>query len=117
MIARMFGTSHVGGVGRRSDLIPAFARGRVCAEPSCDTLLSIYNPSPHCALHAQKDHAVPRRAASRQPLEERVCRSCGSLFAANNPRRRYCSDACRMKAWTQHRQKASKSATNWVPAS
>jgi len=28
-----------------------FARGRVCAEPECDTRLSVYNESDHCALH------------------------------------------------------------------
>jgi hypothetical protein len=103
----MIGTSHLGGAGRRSDLLPAFARGRVCAEPSCDTHLSIYNPSPFCALHAVKVNAVPLRAASRRPLEERVCGSCGGLFASSNPKRRYCSDACRMKAWAQRRQQAS----------
>ena len=107
MIARMFGTSHLGGVGRRSDLIPAFARGRVCAEPSCDTHLSIYNPSPFCALRTVKVNAVPLRAASRRPLEERVCGICGGLFATNNPRRLYCGDPCHLKAWTRRRQQAS----------
>ncbi len=28
-----------------------FARGRVCAEPECNTRLSVYNESDHCALH------------------------------------------------------------------
>jgi len=28
-----------------------FARGRVCAEPECNTRLSVYNESEHCALH------------------------------------------------------------------
>jgi hypothetical protein len=98
---------HLGGVGRRSDLLPAYERGRVCAELGCDTHLSIYNPSPYCALHAVRGVAGTRRAASLRPLEERVCASCGGRFATNNPKRRYCSDACRMKAWAQRRRKAT----------
>jgi hypothetical protein len=102
--ALLIGRSHVGAVTRREDLIPAYARGRVCAEPGCETHLSIYNPSPFCALHAVKGDAATRRAASRSPLEERVCGNCGGLFTTNNPRRRYCSDACRMKAWARRRE-------------
>jgi hypothetical protein len=104
----MIRTSDLGGVGRRTDLIPAFARGRVCDEPGCDTRLSIYNPSPICALHEVKVNGVPLRAASRQPLEERACGSCGSLFATSNPRRRCCGDLCRLKAWTQRGRPAAE---------
>ena len=103
----MIRTSDLGGVGRRSDLIPAFARGRVCDVPGCDTRLSIYNPSPFCALHAVNGVVVPRQAASLRPLEEHVCGRCDNLFGTHNPRRVYCSDACRMKAWMQRRQKAT----------
>ena len=28
-----------------------FAPGRVCAEPGCDTRLSIYNEGTHCSKH------------------------------------------------------------------
>jgi hypothetical protein len=28
-----------------------FGAGRVCAEPGCETRLSIYNDGRHCALH------------------------------------------------------------------
>ena len=100
-------TTDLGGVGRSSDLIPVHAHGRVCGKPGCDTRLSIYNPLPFCALHAVQVNAAPRRAASRSPLEERACGSCGGLFATSNPRRRYCSDACRMKAWTQRSRPAA----------
>ena len=103
----MIRTSDLGGVGRRSDLLPAYERGRVCDEPGCDTRLSIYNPSPFCALHTVKASAALRRAASRSPLEERACGSCGSLFATSNPRRRYCGDPCRLKAWTQRGRPAA----------
>jgi hypothetical protein len=119
----MIRTSDLGGVGRRSDQLPAFARGRVCGEPGCDTRLSIYNPAPFCALHAANVNAAPRRAASRSPLEERACGGCGSVFATSNPRRRYCSDACRAKAWTQRGRPAAdalqqgmgSTASTWVP--
>jgi len=30
---------------------PRFAQGRVCAEPDCETRLSIYNESEYCSLH------------------------------------------------------------------
>jgi len=40
--------------------------GRVCAEEDCATLLSIYNPSDHCGLHA--DTPVRRRSRRRTPV-------------------------------------------------
>ncbi|HTZ09064.1 MAG TPA: hypothetical protein VMB72_08320 [Acidimicrobiales bacterium] len=36
------------GYGRPSR---TFARGRVCAEPGCETKLSIYNDDEYCSLH------------------------------------------------------------------
>lgn len=44
-----------GGTERRSR---AFAEGRVCAEPDCDTKLSIYNGGRYCFEH--EPMAVPR---------------------------------------------------------
>lgn len=41
--------------GRRSRRFP---QGRVCAHPGCSTVLSVYNPRPHCFMHA--DIPVPR---------------------------------------------------------
>ena len=49
--------SRVGGafrspsVGKISDRIPAYGRGRVCEASGCDTLLSTYNPAAYCSLH------------------------------------------------------------------
>lgn len=28
-----------------------YPKGRVCAQPGCDTRLSMYNPEEYCALH------------------------------------------------------------------
>ena len=36
----------------------SYAKGRVCKEPGCDTILSIYNDAKHCARHAPL--TVPR---------------------------------------------------------
>jgi hypothetical protein len=36
----------------------SFARGRVCKDPTCDTILSMYNDSKFCAQHAPL--TVPR---------------------------------------------------------
>jgi hypothetical protein len=30
---------------------PTFSSGRLCAQPECDTRLSIYNESEFCSLH------------------------------------------------------------------
>lgn len=47
-----------------------FPAGRVCDEPSCRTLLSIYNNSTTCAVHARfadigKGHRVHRGRRTR----------------------------------------------------
>lgn len=48
------GTPFTGG-GRPSR---SFARGRVCKDPDCKTILSMYNDSKFCAQHAPL--TVPR---------------------------------------------------------
>ncbi|HTT87446.1 MAG TPA: hypothetical protein VMF60_08775 [Acidimicrobiales bacterium] len=42
------GATAFGGHGRPSR---TFAAGRVCAEPGCETKLSIYNDDEYCSLH------------------------------------------------------------------
>ena len=49
--------------GRRRDRVRAYGRGRICDEPGCTTLLSIYNPSTRCALHQQRDAVLRFRHA------------------------------------------------------
>jgi len=49
---------------RRTGVAPT---GRVCAEPGCETRLSMYNDGDHCALHAPM--VVPRMRG--RVIEER----------------------------------------------
>lgn len=70
----------------------------------CGTRLSAYNPSLVCALHGggwQDDlHRNTRKARHREELT-RSCafEPCGREFVTANPAKKYCSDACRMKAF------------------
>jgi hypothetical protein len=47
------GEDSIGATGFSDHGRPArtFARGRICAEPGCDTKLSIYNDDEFCCLH------------------------------------------------------------------
>ena len=38
--------------------LPRSSSGRICAEPGCQTRLSVYNELEHCSLHAPM--VVPR---------------------------------------------------------
>jgi hypothetical protein len=38
------------------------ATGRICADPNCGTVLSIYNPSSECFRHHQPEPAKPGRS-------------------------------------------------------
>ncbi len=48
-----FGDQSIGGSAFTGHGRPSrtFASGRVCAEPGCDTKLSIYNDDEYCCLH------------------------------------------------------------------
>jgi len=50
------------GAGSGTRLPRVHRTGRVCTEDGCETLLSIYNPSEHCAVHA----VVPTRPRRRR---------------------------------------------------
>jgi len=52
MKSRVAGAFLSPSVGKLSDRIPAYGRGRVCRESGCDTLLSTYNPALYCSVHA-----------------------------------------------------------------
>lgn len=93
--------------GERGGKVAAHGHGRRCAADGCATILSMYNSSIYCALHDRLEIASPRRAQSR-PLEERTCPHCGRVFETNNPRRRFCSDRCRVVAF--QRRKAAELA-------
>jgi hypothetical protein len=92
--------------GRRSDRVRTYREGRVCAEPGCATVLSVYNPSPRCALH-QRQMAMVRFRRFGSVEAERQCRQCGAAFVTANPRRQYCSARCRSQAFAA-REKAMR---------
>ncbi len=81
-----------------------YGLGRVCAVEGCGTRLSAYNPSDVCALHNGAwqnagDHGA-RKAVRRDEITRRCAyEGCGREFTTTNPAKRYCSDACRMRAF------------------
>lgn len=78
--------------------------GRVCIVDGCETRLSAYNPSSVCALHGgawQDDfHRSARKSSQREEITRRCAFGpCGREFMTTNPAKKYCGDACRMKAF------------------
>lgn len=78
--------------------------GRICTVDGCGTRLSAYNPSRVCALHGgawQDDyHRNGRKSSQREEVTRRCTfEPCGREFTTTNPAKKYCSDACRMKAF------------------
>jgi hypothetical protein len=70
----------------------------------CGTRLSAYNPSAVCALHGGGWQDDFRRTTRKTRHREEMTRSCayepcGREFVTANPAKKYCSDACRMKAF------------------
>jgi len=81
-----------------------YGAGRVCAHEGCTTRLSAYNPSSICALHSGGwNDELKRPTRKQRPREEmtRYCEfePCAREFVTSNPAKKYCSDACRMKAF------------------
>lgn len=75
-----------------------YHEGRVCAEPGCTTVLSMYNPSPRCAIH-QRQATIVRFRRLESVEVQRLCHQCGGQFVTTNPRRKYCSARCRSHAF------------------
>jgi hypothetical protein len=81
-----------------------YGAGRTCIVEGCGTVLSAYNPSRTCALHDGQWRDDARRGGRRATTREEVTRrcsfeGCGREFTSANPAKRYCCDACRMKAF------------------
>lgn len=81
-----------------------YGAGRTCSVEGCGTRLSAYNPSRTCALHDGVWREEARRSSRRSAPREEVTRrcsfdGCGREFTSSNPAKRYCCDACRMKAF------------------
>ena len=78
--------------------------GRVCAVKGCGTRLSAYNPSTVCALHTGSWQDAYQQAAHKTPPRDEMVRTCafdgcGREFTTTNPAKKYCCDACRMRAF------------------
>jgi hypothetical protein len=81
-----------------------YGAGRICMVDGCGTRLSAYNPSNVCALHGgawqEECHRSTRKATQREEITRRCAfERCGREFTTTNPAKKYCSDACRMKAF------------------
>ena len=81
-----------------------YGAGRICAVEGCGTRLSAYNPSTVCALHGGAWQEDCRRAARKVAQREEITRRCafercGREFVTTNPAKKYCRDACRMRAF------------------
>jgi hypothetical protein len=81
-----------------------YGAGRICIMDGCGTRLSAYNPSSVCALHGgawEDDYHRCARKSSRREESSRQCalEACAREFITANPAKKYCSDACRMKAF------------------
>jgi len=81
-----------------------FGAGRICAVDGCGTRLSAYNPSRICALHSGGWKDDLRRATRKKRAREEITRNCAfepcsREFVTYNPAKKYCSDACRMRAF------------------
>src|SRR5512141_1594997 len=99
--------------GRRSDRVRMYREGRVCAEPGCGTVLSVYNPSSRCAVHQRRGDVISLRRLESQEVE-RGCSQCGAPFLTTNPRRKYCSARCRSHAFAEREKAARRTVTAGV---
>lgn len=95
--------------GRRSDRVRNYREGRVCVEPGCSTVLSIYNPSSRCAVHQRAADVIPLRRLESEEVE-RSCAQCAATFMTTNPRRKYCSSRCRSHAFAEREKLARRTA-------
>ena len=91
--------------------VRTFGNGRVCGAEGCSTVLSLYNPSDMCAVHERQLTHIEEEPSRRLlgPLLVARCAysECANTFTTRNPRRKYCSDSCRMKAF-QRRERTDR---------
>ena len=91
----------------QANRVRAYKRGRTCAQPECDTVLSIYNPAKYCSAHVHLATNGRRRGAARV-VREVVCEQCGTVFETGNGARKFCSDRCRMAAFARRKRAAQR---------
>lgn len=105
MTTRITGTLNPWGPASHTNRVRSYQRGRICAHVECDTILSIYNPSKYCTVHAGLAASGRRRGMPR-PIREVACEQCGTVFETSNQARKFCSDRCRMAAFARRKRAA-----------
>jgi hypothetical protein len=103
MTSRITGTLNPWGPVSQTNRVRTYQSGRVCAHAECGTILSIYNASKYCTVHAGLAANGRRRGAPR-PIREVECAQCGTLFETGNQARKFCSDRCRMAAFARRKR-------------
>ena len=86
----------------------------------CGTRLSAYNPSSVCALHGgsweEEYHRTTRKATQREEIARHCAfEQCGREFTTTNPAKKYCSDACRMKAFQARVMETRRTGDEAIP--
>jgi len=67
----------------RSFAPETYPANRVCAHDGCDTVLSRYNPSSYCDVHADEQYDPRTVAMDYSEDGLRTCPSCGRRFIPN----------------------------------
>jgi len=98
-----------------------FGHGRVCEADGCTTVLSKYNPSAYCVVHAARAASCRARegrtASATSGIDgtspgTRQCARCEEWFDGANPRRVYCSDRCRVMAFYARRRESTEAGVD-----
>ena len=82
-----------------------YGTGRICVVDGCGTTPFGVQPrrasAPCTAAPGSDDfHRAARKASQREEITRRCAfEPCGREFTTTNPAKKYCSDACRMKAF------------------
>lgn len=120
MGTRITGTMRITGTRTsaitQGDRVRSYQSGRLCACSGCDTILSIYNPSAYCTVHA-KLAACGRKRSTPRPITGVACDHCGTVFETANVARKFCSDRCRMAAFARRKRAAVRAESRLQQAS
>ena len=95
MTTRITGTLNPWGPVSQANRVRSYQSGRVCSHPECGTILSIYNASKYCSMHAALA-AGGRRRGTPRPIREVACEQCGTVF---EPATRRASTAATGAGW------------------
>jgi hypothetical protein len=69
----------------------------------------------HCGSWQEEFHRTTRRATQRDEIARHCAfEQCGREFITTNPAKKYCSDACRMKAFQARVMEAKRAGRHVV---